>query len=243
MASLNRIEAIVFDVFGTLVDWYSSISEAGRELGIRTGLEADWNKLALEWRAGYAPALARVNAGEAEWATLDVLHAEILEELLPRYGLEGLSAEDRKHFNMAWHRLRAWPDVGEGLSALRPGFLLAPLSNGNVSQLVDLGRHNDWRWDCVFSCELAGRYKPDSEVYLTATRLLGLEPDRVLMVAAHANDLKGARSAGLRTAYVHRPHEFGPRRCDGEKILAGARQEGFDAYADDLPGLARQLSG
>ncbi len=240
-AALQRIKALAFDVFGTLVDWYGSLVREGEALGNRTGLEVDWHRLALEWRAGYGPALRRVNEGRVPWGSLDLLHSQILEDLLPRFGLTHLSPGDVHEFNRAWHRLDAWPDVQAGLARLRTRYILAPLSNGNISLLVDLGRFNRWHWDCVLSSELAGRYKPDPAVYRTATRLLGLAPEEVLMVAAHASDLEGARGAGLRTGYLHRPREFGLPEAVSQRQQTEARRQDFDLYASDLHDLAVQL--
>ena len=240
--SLPRIRAITFDVFGTLVDWYSSLVREGKTLGNRTGLEVDWHRLALEWRAGYGPAMQRVNEGSVPWGSIDLLHSQILEDLLPRFGMVGLSPGDVQEFNLAWHRLNAWPDVQAGLSRLRAQYILAPLSNGNVSLLVDLARFNGWDWDCVLSSELAGRYKPDPAVYQTAARLLGLAPEEVLMVAAHASDLEGARGVGLRTGYLSRPWEFGRNDEASQRQQADARLQNFDLYVSDLDDLAVQLA-
>lgn len=241
VSPLHRIKAITFDVFGTLVDWYGSLVREGETLGHRTGLEVDWHRLALEWRAGYGPAMRRVNEGRVPWGSLDLLHSQILEDLLPRFGMAGLSPGDVQEFNLAWHRLDAWPDVQAGLPRLRTKYLLAPLSNGNIALLVDLARFNGWDWDCVLSSELAGRYKPDPAVYRTAARLLGLAPEEVLMVAAHADDLEGARGAGLRTGYLDRPKEFGPHEAAGQRPQADVRLRNFDLYVSDLDELAVQL--
>ncbi len=240
-APLQRVKAIAFDVFGTLVDWYGSLVREGESLAARTGLEVDWHQLAEDWRAGYGPAMQKVNEGLVPWETIDFLHGQILEELMPRFGLAGLSPGDVHEFNLAWHRLDAWPDVHEGLTRLRDKYILAPLSNGNVSLLVDLARFNGWNWDCVLSSELAGKYKPDPVVYLTAARLLGLAPHEVLMVAAHSSDLEGARNAGLRTGFLSRPREFGQVELIEQELQAMARTQDFDLYVSDLDDLAVQL--
>ena len=239
--SMQKVKAITFDVFGTLVDWYGSLVREGEFLGMRTGLDIDWNQLAREWRAGYGPALQKVNEGIVPWETLDFLHLQILEDLLPRFGIADLSPGDVQEFNQAWHRLQAWPDVSRGLSLLRSNFIVAPLSNGNISLLVDLARHNSWDWDCVLSCELAGIYKPRPAVYQTAAQLLGLPPEEILMVAAHSHDLEGARGVGMRTGFLHRPMEFGQNDSNSKKILAEAHQLEFDLYMDNLGDLAVHL--
>ncbi len=236
----DSVKALTFDVFGTLVDWYTSIAHEGQQLEARTQVTADWHQFALDWRAGYGPALQQVNQGELPWQPMDDIHRRLLDGLLPRYGLRGLTEGEIHHFNLAWHRLQAWPDVQEGLTLLRPHYRIAPLSNGNVSLLIDLARFNDWRWDCILSCELAREYKPRPAVYQTAARLLGLEPRQVMMVAAHEQDLAGARRAGLRTAYVSRPEEYGPSRVHRHDMDA-ARSQAFDFYARDLVDLAQQM--
>lgn len=240
MSSASRaVRALTFDVFGTLVDWYTSIAEEGKALGRKAGLSADWNQFALDWRAGYGPAMQTVNQGQA-WQTIDVLHRRILDDLLARQQLTGLTEQEKTDFNLAWHRLHAWPDVREGLQRLRRGYVVAPLSNGNVSLLIDLARFNGLEWDCVLSSELARQYKPSSEVYATAARLLGLEPGQVMMVAAHPQDLEGARAVGFRTAYVSRPAEYGPVQ-QAARTETPVRDRGFDYRAVDLLDLSNQL--
>ncbi len=236
----TAIKALTFDVFGTLVDWYSSIVAAGRQLEARTQITTDWEQFALDWRAGYAPAMQQVNRAEVPWQPLDTLHRRILDDLLPRHGLCGLTEDEIRDFNLAWHRLHAWPDVQEGMACLYPHYRIAPLSNGNVSLLVDLARFNNWRWDCVLSSELARAYKPRPVVYRTAARLLGLDPQQILMVAAHTADLNGARRVGFRTAYIARPEEFGSL-ADPQQNMDTAQAYAFEYYAHDLTELARQL--
>jgi 2-haloacid dehalogenase len=206
-------KALFFDVFGTCVDWRSGVAREGAALGRRLGLEGvDWDAMADAWRARYQPQLETVRSGRRPWTTLDVLHREALDDMLAELGLEAaLGPADRDELTLAWHRLDPWPDAVAGLTSLRERFVVAPLSNGNVSLLVDMAKRAHLPWDAVLSAELFGHYKPDAEVYDGAARLLGLAPEQVLMVAAHADDLAAARTRGLRTAYVHRPHEFGPR--------------------------------
>lgn len=236
----DTIKALTFDVFGTLVDWYTTIATEGRALGARHRLTADWSRFALDWRAGYGPAMQRVNQGELAWQPLDSLHRMILDSLADTYGLDHVPESELRDLNLAWHRLQAWPDVRAGIARLRRRFLVAPLSNGNVALLVDLARCNGLEWDCVLSSELARRYKPRPEVYETAAQLLALDPAQIMMVAAHEEDLVAARAAGFRTAYVSRPAEFGPDATPSRDLDA-ARRQGFDLHASDLNDLADQL--
>jgi 2-haloacid dehalogenase len=226
------LEVIAFDVFGTLVDWRSSIAAALERTGGRAGLAADWPAVADAWRSRYAPALAAVLSGHRDYQPLDVLHAQMLDDLAPGFGLETLSPGDRAELVRAWHELMPWPDSAPGLLALRERHLLTPLSNGGIGLLTRLARAADLRFDCILSAELAHSYKPDPRVYRLPCDYLGVRPDQVLMVAAHPGDLDGARQAGLRTAYVPRPLEWGPGHS------APAAPAGTDFVADDLVKLA-----
>jgi 2-haloacid dehalogenase len=224
------VRALVFDVFGTLVDWRSTIARAFHD----RGLAGDANELADDWRGRLWPITAEVNEGTRPWANFDELHLVTLADLLAKRGLE-LSAEGRAELVKAWHRLDPWPDVQDGLEELRQDRAVAALSNGHISLLVDIARHADLRFDCLLSAELAGVYKPAPEVYLSAARLLGVQPDELMMVAAHPSDLKAARGAGLGTAFVDRPLEYGrgsPARDDADA----------DQRVADLPELAARLS-
>lgn len=200
-----EVRAVTFDVFGTLLDWRPTIARAFVERGLAAGSE----ELADDWRARVLAATQEVNHQQREWRSFDQLHEVTLGELLDERRLE-LPGEGRAALARAWHQLDPWPDVPAGLEALRRRRVVAALSNGNLALLVDLVRHADLRFDCLLSAELAGIYKPQAEVYLTAVRLLGLEPGEVMMVAAHPFDLQGARAAGLRTAFIDRPLEYGP---------------------------------
>jgi 2-haloacid dehalogenase len=202
------VRALVFDVFGTVVDWRSGVAQ---EVARLLGEELDAGAFADEWRKRYVPSMDRVRRGEQPWTPLDVLHRASLDDLLGEFGVERTSEEVRAELVFAWHRLPAWPDSVGGLTRLKRSHVVATLSNGNVSLLVDMAKHAGLPWDTVFSAELFAHYKPDAEVYDGAARLLGLAPEQVLMVAAHVDDLAAARSRGLRTAYVHRPLERGPQ--------------------------------
>lgn len=209
---LRGVDALVFDVFGTVVDWRSSVIRESRALGRRKSLHVDWEAFADAWRAGYRPAIDRVRDGTLPWTTIDGLHRLILDELVETFQIDGLSEEELDHLNRVWHRLDPWPDAVEGLTRLKTRYVIATLSNGNVALLVNMAKHGGLPWDAVLSAELVGRYKPDPHVYLEASRLLGFTADRVLMVAAHAEDLRAASAVGLRTAFVPRPLEHGPAR-------------------------------
>ncbi len=198
------VRALVFDVFGTLVDWRTGIAEAFRT----SGLASDPDELADDWRGRLVPILGEVNEGSRPWGDFDELHHVTLDDLLTERDAD-LPAERRATLVAAWHRLDPWPDVPEGLKRLRSERVVATLSNGHIPLLVDLARHGDLRFDCMFSAELAARYKPDPEIYLTPARLLHLQPAELMLVASHPWDLAGARRAGLRTALVDRPLEYG----------------------------------
>ena len=223
------VRALVFDVFGTLVDWRSGIAEAFRA----SAAPGDPEELADAWRARYRPILDEVNDGARPWGDFDELHLATLDDLLAERGVD-LPVSERRRLVDAWHRLDPWPDVRTGLDALRRERVTATLSNGHLALLVDLARHGDLRFDCLLSAELAGVYKPAAEVYRTAARLLGIEPAELMLVAAHPWDLHGAREAGLRTAFVDRPLEYGPGS-------PGREDPGADVSAGDLHELAQRL--
>jgi 2-haloacid dehalogenase len=233
---ISGIKALTFDVFGTIVDWRTSISEEGRRLGEAKGIKADWVAFADAWRGGYTPAMDSVRSGDLPWTNIDGLHRIILDEILGEFGIDGLSEEDRDEFNRAWHRLDPWPDVVSGLGRLKTDFLIAPLSNGNVALLTNMAKRAGLVWDCVLSAELSGHYKPDPEVYIKGAQLLGLRAEQVMMVAAHTFDLRAAQAVGMRAAYVFRPLEFGPEAISEQPDL-----EEFDVYATDFLDLAMQL--
>ena len=236
-AALGRVRALTFDVFGTVVDWRTSIVREGQLLQRRLALPAqDWAVFADDWRAGYQPAMHEVRTGALPWTDIDGLHRRILDRLLAARGLR-LDEADAAQFNRVWHRLIPWPDSVAGLWRLKPHFTITSLSNGHVALLVNLARHAGLPWDTALSAELFGHYKPDPEVYRGAARLLGLEPEQVMMVAAHPGDLRAAAACGLRTAYVPRPLEHGP-----EGPQESAAQGEFDLVAEDFGALARRLT-
>src|SRR6185503_8347476 len=231
-----QVKALVFDTFGTVVDWRGSIIEEGRAWAKGRNLNVDWARFADHWRDGYAPAMEKVRKGELPWTKLDDLHRMLLEDLLKEFGMTGLSEAEKDHWNRVWHRLKPWPDSVAGLTRLKRKYTIAPLSNGNVSLLADMGKHAGLPWDLILSAELAHHYKPDREAYLTAVDLLGLKPEDVMMVAAHISDLNAARSFGLRTGFIYRPNEYGPAR-QADKASPGQ----FDIVSKDMLDLASQL--
>ena len=234
---MDGIDALAFDVFGTVVDWRSSIAAEGARVGAEKGMEGiDWVAFADSWRGGYTPSMDRVRLGKIPWTNIDGLHRMILDDLLEELGIEGLTEGEKDHLNRAWHRLTPWPDAVAGLTRFRERFTIATLSNGNVALLTNMAKNAGLPWDCILSAELARHYKPDPEVYSTAAELLGLPPERVMMVAAHAFDLKAAQAVGMRAAYVSRPLEFGPDHPPED-----VADESFDFFADDFEDLADKL--
>ena len=204
------IKACIFDVFGTLVDWRTSVARETQSILAPLGVSLHWAEFADAWRAQYQPAMEDVRTGRMPFSKLDVLHRRNLDVILRDYGIDHINEPTRVHLNLAWHRLDAWPDVAPGLMALRPKYLLAPCSNGNISLMVNLARRNGLVWDAILGAELARDYKPSPVVYRAAAAALGLAPEETLMVAAHSSDLAAAAAAGLRTAFVARPDEKGP---------------------------------
>ena len=229
------VKALFFDVFGTLVDWRSGVArEADRILG-SAGHALDWPAFADAWRNEYQPAMEEVRAGRIAFSKLDALHRRNLDRILPRFGVSGLAEEQAGELNRAWHRLDGWPDVSPGLRRLKPRFLLAPVSNGNISLMVDLARRNGFPWDAILGAETAGDYKPKPRVYLAACEAFDLPPADCMMVAAHTNDLLAAAKCGLRTAHIARPNERGPGAGEA------APKAPVDIAASSLDDLAAKL--
>src|ERR1700704_5749590 len=228
-------KALFFDVFGTLVDWRSSIAREAKPVREPLGYKLDWSAFADAWRNQYQPAMDEVRSGRIAFCKLDVLHRQNLERILPSFGIASLPDEAAHNLNLAWHRLAAWPDVPPGLARLKRTCWLAPVSNGNISLMVDLARRNNLPWDAILGAETAGDYKPKPRVYLAACEALDLPPGDCMMVAAHTNDLLAAAKCGLRTAHIARPNERGAGK--GE-----ARPQGpADFAAEGLEDLAAQL--
>jgi 2-haloacid dehalogenase len=207
--AVPAVKALFFDVFGTLVDWRTSVAREAKAMLEPLGHSADWLRFADAWRDEYQAGMEEVRSGRIPFSKLDVLHRHNLERILPHFGLAGLSEEATARLNHAWHFLDAWPDVTPGLQRLKRRFLLVPVSNGNISLMVDLARRNSFPWDAILGAEIAGDYKPKPRVYLAAAEALDLAPAACMMVAAHINDLTHAAACGLRTAHVARPNEKG----------------------------------
>jgi 2-haloacid dehalogenase len=235
-AAFNGVKALVFDTFGTVVDWRTSVAKEIDQFARKKGLKIDPLKFADAWRGGYGPSMNRVRTGELPWTKLDGLHRMILDKVLKDFGVAGLSAAEADALNRAWHRLQPWSDAVAGLTRLKKKFIIAPLSNGNISLMTNLAKHGGLPWDCILGAELVRHYKPDREVYQSAAEILDLQLNEVMMVAAHLGDLRAAKSVGLRTAFVTRPLEFGP---DGKPDLKS--DSSVDLSAKDFNDLAHQL--
>jgi 2-haloacid dehalogenase len=235
-AAAPSVKALVFDTFGTVVDWRSSVAREVEALAKKKGTTLDGAKFADAWRAGYGPSMNRVRSGELPWTKLDALHRMTLDKILVDFTFDGLSQDEKNALNHAWHRLTPWPDAVAGLTRLKKKFIIAPLSNGNISLMTDLAKFAALPWDVILGAELARHYKPDREVYQSAADFLDLKPGDVMMVAAHLGDLRAAKQVGLRTAFVVRPKEYGP---NGKPDLEAAGIA--DISATDFNDLARQL--
>ncbi len=231
------IKALAFDVFGTVVDWRGSIIRELEAFGASHSLAADWTAFTDAWRDGYRPAMHRVRTGELPWMKIDALHRLILEDLIARFRIEGLSEADREHLNRVWHRLDPWPDSIEGLARLKQRYVIAPLSNGNFSLLTNMAKRARLPWDCIVSAELFHHYKPDPQTYLGTAGLLDIAPHELMLVACHPDDLRAARACGCRTGYVVRPLEMG-----AGTPLPAIEDDEFDIVADDFNELADRLA-
>ncbi len=228
--------AIVFDTFGSVVDWRSSLIADLTAYGTTKGVSADWTALVDAWRAAYHPSMDRVRKGELPWTRLDDLHRTSLDQLVAEFGIKGLNEDDLVHINLGWHRLHAWPDSVLGLTRLKSRFIIGPLSNGNVSLLLNMAKFAGIPWDMIFGSDLFGHFKPDPETYLGVAKMLNLRPDQVMMAAAHNGDLGAARRCGLMTAFFPRPGEYGPH----QKRDYEADQD-WDIVATDIQDMATQL--
>jgi 2-haloacid dehalogenase len=228
-------KALLFDVFGTLVDWRTSIARESEQVLKPLGVSVDWLAFADAWRGEYQGAMDQVRDGHISFCKLDVLHRRNLDLILPRFNISGISENALRYLNLAWHRLDAWPDVEHGMARLRRRHLLAPCSNGNISLMVDLARRNGIHWDAILGSEIAGDYKPKPRVYLASCAAFDLAPGECMMVAAHSNDLKHAAACGLQTAHIARPNEHGSGK--GEP----APKVSVDYAATSLEHLAEQL--
>jgi 2-haloacid dehalogenase len=229
---LPDVQVLAFDIFGTVVDWHGSIA---REVG-NLYPQVDGDAFARAWRSGYKPAMARVMSGELGWTRIDDLHRLILDGILPQFGLGHLDDAARRHLNRVWHRLDPWPDSVAGLTRLKARYTLCTLSNGNIGLLTNMAKRAGLPWDCILSAEVFRAYKPDPATYLGVADVFGLQPEQVMLVAAHHDDLAGARACGLRTAYIERPREFGAAH-----LKDVAAQPGNDLHCTSLIDLADRL--
>jgi 2-haloacid dehalogenase len=232
----SQVKALIFDVFGTVVDWRSSIIKQCQEFGRVKGIEADWGAFADAWRGKYRPYMDKVRNGQLPWTNLDGLHRMSLDEVLSEFEITGLSDEEKLEMNFFWHHLRPWVDSVPGLYRLKNRYVIAPMSNGNVALMTNMAKYAGLPWDCILGAELARHYKPDPESYQTAVDLLGVRSDQVVMVAAHQGDLLASQKVGLKTAFVPRPLEHGPHRHpDPTPDLS------FNVVATDFVDLAAKM--
>lgn len=227
------VKVMVFDTFGTVVDWRSVVIAEGQQWSKRKGFTVDWPKFADEWRGAYGPSMNKVRTGELPWTKLDRLHRVSLDTLLAKYDITSLTEPEKVEFNKVWHRCKPWPDSVAGLTRLKKRFTIAPLSNGNISLLTDMAKSGGLPWDCILGAELVRHYKPDPEVYMSPVELFDLTPPEVMMVAAHQPDLQVPKRLGLKTGYIHRPYEGGSAGT-GQMPAAGS----FDFIVHDLGELA-----
>ena len=210
----DQVQVLAVDVFGTTVDWWTGVARQVDQIAVERGARLDGGELASAWRARYLPSVAAVRKGRRPWAHLDTLHRESLDDLLNEFGVAAEFDEDARHrMVLAWRRLPPWPDVEEGLRRLRTRYSVVALSNGGFAMLTHLLKNMKLSFDAIISAEMARTYKPGPTPYRLAAELLDVAPERVLMVACHSWDLDGARIAGLRTAFVERPSEKGPRKA------------------------------
>jgi 2-haloacid dehalogenase len=238
MSDVKMVRALLFDVFGSVVDWRTSITRDLSQWSESQGIHVQWEPFVRAWRAQYQPRMQEVRSGQRPFALLDTLHREALVSLLPEYGLTDLTTEQIDHINRAWHRLDAWPDSMNGLIRLKAKYTIAPLSNGNVALLNNMAKHAALPWDLNLSTQWFEAYKPQPQTYLGAAAALGLQPNEVMMCAAHNDDLAAARACGLKTAFWPRPTEYG---VDQTKDFDA--EQNWDVIAQDMRDLADQLLG
>ncbi|MFM0392065.1 haloacid dehalogenase type II [Paraburkholderia phytofirmans] len=238
MPNSPEIKALLFDVFGTVVDWRSGVAREVGQFLSRHAVPIDLFEFADAWRRQYAPAMEEIRSGRRQFVRLDVLHRENLVKVLADYGVDNssISTAELDELNYAWHRLDPWPDSVEGLLRLKRRFMIAPLSNGNIRLMIDMAKRAALPWDAILGAEVVRAYKPSPQVYVDTVEILGLNPAEVCMVAAHNSDLAAARRCGLKTAFIVRPVEHGP----GQQTDMQAEQS-WDFAAADMNDLATQL--
>ena len=238
-----KVKALLFDVFGTVVDWRTGIAREVESVAKKNNISLDPFDFADAWRAEYQPAMEEIRNGRRSFTILDILHMENLKKIASKFNLQHLSDEDFKMLVKAWHRLPGWPDSSEGLNALKNKYILATQSNGNIALIVNMAKFSNLNWDVILGAEVIGYYKPEPEAYLKACSALDLKTEECLMVAAHDDDLKAASLQGMKTAYVHRPFEYGKDKLfDIAEVKDYKGNKKWDIVSSDLNDLANQLS-
>jgi len=237
-----KVKALLFDVFGTVVDWRSGIANEVKKIANKNKIVINPNDFADAWRAEYQPAMEEIRKGNRSFTILDILHMENLKKISSRFGLDKLSSDDFDLLVKAWHRLPGWPDSSEGLNKLKTKFIIATQSNGNIALMVNMAKYSNLNWDVILGAEVVGHYKPEPEAYLKACRALHLSPEECMMVAAHDDDLKAASLQGMKTGYVHRPYEYGKDKLfDISQVNDYKGDRSWDFISRDLNDLAYQL--
>ena len=237
-----KVKALLFDVFGTVVDWRSGIANEVKKIANKNKIVINANDFADAWRAEYQPAMEEIRKGNRSFTILDILHMENLKKISSRFGLDKLSSNDFDLLVKAWHRLPGWPDSSEGLNKLKTKFIIATQSNGNIALMVNMAKYSNLNWDVILGAEVVGHYKPEPEAYLKACRALHLNPEECMMVAAHDDDLKAASLQGMKTGYVHRPYEYGKDKLfDISQVNDYKGDRSWDFISRDLNDLAYQL--
>lgn len=237
-----KVKALLFDVFGTVVDWRSGIANEVKKIANKNKIVINPNDFADAWRAEYQPAMEEIRKGNRSFTILDILHMENLKKISSRFGLDKLSSDDFDLLVKAWHRLPGWPDSSEGLNKLKTKFIIATQSNGNIALMVNMAKYSNLNWDVILGAEVVGHYKPEPEAYLKACRTLHLNPEECMMVAAHDDDLKAASLQGMKTGYVHRPYEYGKDKLfDISEVNDYKGDRNWDFISKDLNDLAYQL--
>ena len=237
-----KVKALLFDVFGTVVDWRSGIANEVKKIANKNKIVINPNDFADAWRAEYQPAMEEIRKGNRSFTILDILHMENLKKISSRFGLDKLSSDDFDLLVKAWHRLPGWPDSSEGLNKLKTKFIIATQSNGNIALMVNMAKYSNLNWDVILGAEVVGHYKPEPVAYLNACRALHLSPEECMMVAAHDDDLKAASLQGMKTGYVHRPYEYGKDKLfDISEVNDYKGDRSWDFISKDLNDLAYQL--
>ncbi len=233
----SAVKALIFDVFGTVVDWRGSIAAQAAALTEQSNLaHADWDQFARDWRSLYQPSMAPIRNGQEDYVPLDTLHRRNLDQIAERYGLAALGEEVLAEVVLFWHRLTPWPDSVDGLIRLKQRYIIGPHSNGNIALMVNMAKNAGLPWDVILGADIARQYKPQPETYLRCCEVLGLRPEQVMMVAAHNGDLRAARTCGLACAFVARPLEYGPDQSGDFEA-----EEDWEVVAGDFGELANRL--